>query len=1062
MSREPKLPKKPINNEVPSPTKPLSPSIVSATEQVVMSAVKMERSDSVLFSEEEEDEGSLSDNHYKSMEDDDEEEPSIEALLSMSMRETHIVHARHVSSIEKHSSSMASSDLGEVGKFMSLETSDDDDAPEPAIPPPEPLKQAGDFSHTWVPSSPAEILESCGAMPLSLPELRTLYLRRDVSDSEIATSLLNARQHPRERRQPLQNGPLLNAGDEPMLLHSIFVTFCSPSPSRESVSRILSMEKKGDYDDTHNISLPKDTLISVSGAPKMSVISLLTHQPKIHLLRMPLAFQLAFFRTLIRLLTNETDAEYNSECLFTCDWVEEDERMESFGQPQPEDEMRPEIAKRREAIIEMRQSLLETMKVTPRPNQLYTVVRFRSGTAWNENVVTSLLTLLSVLLDDDERQLVLAPVSRLIGLCATAGIEVKELREMLTLAGRPFPETEQAPTREPGLDRLLMIRALSNAAEGASRSSLLGKASPRYFFNFGLGHGLARTFQSISTWPFRNDFGLAVWFRAENLESTNARQCPKLFSARTHDGGGIDVSLVPLQKKRGSDAQATVIAVTVYDSQANKKEVSEVQQIKLERCILLPQVWYHVAVRHTRSRLKGVFSMSSRQQVSIMLDGKIMVTESLKFPKISMSDSGGESPGSLLRSTIRRQSGRPSGSTLTIQCGANFEGQTGSFYVFNDNVSHATLRSLYEITGGTDGIIKRRSLLTEGSSWDERRSSIAVRSHALSVEITEADVEEIVLSSHENEAGAQSDSNMINAAAAIADMGDEGEENSDLPIELSKSSFGSKLFLVWDPQRVEDQVALELHSGAHVKIDVDKVQAWHIEGAKRVVASIGGVQALIPVFRAGLTGGIERCWPKLGGKQIKSGGLEKRRKREKHYITIPCLFYMLSAFLRDHGENAREMLRCGGIDIIEQLLVSNKALGMSSDESHAKETLMSVLSVYSALGRLLVSSLLDIASACSHYTGLETIVYSRLLFNFHLWFSGQSQAYGVALYATLLPVLSSLSKTSPRKVRDCVGVRPIIEQLREYTNVGDNEVSEKSCAVTSYFMISFSYWLAFF
>ena len=94
-----------------------------------------------------------------------------------------------------------------------------------------------------------------------------------------------------------------------------------------------------------------------------------------------------------------------------------------------------------------------------KPNQLYTVVRFQSGVAWNEHAVTSLLNIFAILLQQEEDSLVLAPVSRLMGLCATAGISVKELREMLALAGRPFPSSNEVPIREPGLDRLLLIRA---------------------------------------------------------------------------------------------------------------------------------------------------------------------------------------------------------------------------------------------------------------------------------------------------------------------------------------------------------------------------------------------------------------------------------------------------------------------------------------------------------------------------------------------------------------------------------------------------------------------------
>lgn len=1028
-----------------------SPSILHASEQAVRAATNMERSDSVLLTDDE----SVSEGIILSGTEEEEEEPAIEAMLTESERQVQIEHSpripqrRRISSLQSYNrSSMTSGDFGEVAKFLHMESSDQEESELSEVSSLRPLQEEDEASTEKLPVGMIEILESCGAMPLSLSELRAVYRQMsNKSADEIGTVVLNARTR-KNRPLPLRDAPLTNEMDEAMLLHSLFCTFCSPPPTIMSVSSILELERHGHYknEPNENVPLPQDSLISVSGAQKASVVSLLTHQPKTHLLKLPTAFQLAFFRILIRLLTSETDSEYNSECLFVCDWINDDEGIESFGASPPGDEMQSELAARKRSITERRKALFDrkpVVNVARRPNQLYTVVRFQSGIVWKEHAVTSLLNIFAILLQQEEDSLVLAPVSRLMGLCATAGITVKELREMLALAGRPFPSSNETHIPEPGLDRLLLIRAITTAAEGASRSSLLvGKASPGHFFSFGLCHGLARNFQSISNWPFRNDFGMAVWFRAENFDTTNTRQCPTLFSARTHDGGGIDVSLVPLQKKNGSDTPATVISVTVFDSQGKGKDESEVQQIKLERCILLPQVWYHVAVRHTRSRLKGVFSMSSRSQVSIMLDGKIMLTESLKFPKISLSETAVESPANILRGSIRRL-GRTNGASMTIQCGANFEGQTGAFYVFDDNVSDTTLRSLYEVTGGTNGKIKRKSLTTADSSWDERRGNIAVRSHALSAEITKADVEEIVLSSHENDDGDRSDSNVVNAAVMVADMGDDGREDSELPPELSRASFGSKLFLVWDPRRVEDQVALDLHSGAHVKLDSDRIQAWHVEGAKGVIASIGGIQALVPVFQAVLCGGVEKSWPFSGDRFINDSKYRNDRKgRKKVFIMIPCLLSFVSAFIRDHNVNAREMLRCGGIDILEQLLVSNKTLGTAGDRDGFKDTLMSVLSVHPSLSELLVASLLELRSACSHYTGLETIIFSRLLFNFYLWFTAPSRAYGVALYGTLLPVLSSISKTSPQKVRDCVGIRPMVDQLREYTDDDENEVCD--------------------
>ena len=70
-----------------------------------------------------------------------------------------------------------------------------------------------------------------------------------------------------------------------------------------------------------------------------------------------------------------------------------------------------------------------------------------------------------------------------------------------------------------------------------------------------------------------------------------------------------------------------------------------------------------------------------------------------------------------------------------------------------------------------------------------------------------------------------------------------------------------------------------------------------------------------------------------------------------------------------------------------------------------------------------MDSLLELRSACSHYIGLETRVFSKLLFNLPLWFGGEMR--GVSIFRSLLPVLSSVTRTNPEKVRDCIGAKDI-------------------------------------
>jgi hypothetical protein len=418
----------------------------------------------------------------------------------------------------------------------------------------------------------------------------------------------------------------------------------------------------------------------------------------------------------------------------------------------------------------------------------------------------------------------LPPVITLIGILCTARVAVDELLCMLQIAAKPVESANF-------IDRVLMVKALTVAADGDSQSTfLVGKASPKYFFTFGKSPcGLSRTVTSLPNWPFRNDFGAAVWFRCESFDQ---KEHPILLSIASLQGGGVDVSLMPLE----DDKTATVIVVTVRDAGS-----TEVEQAIVRNCVLLPRVWYHLGVRHTRSRLKGVFSLSPRQQISVMLDGKLMLTEPLKFP--STSGQGNEMttpPKSFLAglqlSKLQTQS-------LTIQFGAHFEGQAGALYLFCDNVSDATLRALYHVTAGTrSGLVKKDPLTDE--KCDKNSLGKAV------VELNSEDADEVVM--------AQEQIPRIKRwSSSVVDLSDADEPESDVPVALSRSALHSKLFLVWDPKRVEQSVAIDLHSGAHATMDNNYVQSSYIDGAKDVIASIGGVQALLPIIDSLMSGRIE-------------------------------------------------------------------------------------------------------------------------------------------------------------------------------------------------------------
>ena len=242
--------------------------------------------------------------------------------------------------------------------------------------------------------------------------------------------------------------------------------------------------------------------------------------------------------------------------------------------------------------------------------------------------------------------------------------------------------------------------------------------------------------------------------------------------------------------------------------------------------------------------------------------------------------------------------------------------------------------------------------------------------------------------------------------------------------ELSKANFASKICLVWDPSRTSGHVALEAHMGAHAFLNSSEVQAWEVRTANRVIESIGGIQSLLQRFQLLLGGNIS---DDEGEKQTDDDQNQRHHiKIDNPPVLIPNLLLLLASFVRKDSDNAREFLRCGGVEIVEYWLERSR----KSKEMHAVRTSRS-------LAKFLVYSLLDLRHATSHHVALEAKVFSRLLFNLQLWFGGVSKLSGIALHAELFPVLSDIAKHNPNKVRDCVDVRDMIQYISELTNVDE-------------------------
>jgi hypothetical protein len=749
------------------------------------------------------------------------------------------------------------------------------------------------------------------------------------------------------------------------LIHALFCDFCRPPLEINSVKEVVESEKRnsnnGDDDDDDDllteVVLPIGVVIQ---RPSTILIKLLTSPS--YLQKLPHIFASSIFRIFLRLLEGYTDFQYNYVILASSPWKEE-----AFLPSSVSNQKRKQILPRRGSSEKI--FVGTTDDATNNANLMYSIVRLRM--VWKDSVQSMLLVLKSILCCNQHHQKqqqqqhhkyehLFSPITRLIGILCAGGVAVDELRQMVSLA---------CDVAVPLKVKLSMVRALSiSASSTAPRSSFLvvGRTNPMNFFSFISGPGIKRTINLDQTsWPFRNDFGTAFNFRAEDFSSEESNNCV-LLQGLDESGSGFEIHIIPLPKKTKQCNSAAVLAIKVIEN--HRVETC----IKVNNCPLHARVWYHVAVRHTRSRLKGVFSLSSREQLTVLIDGKTMLTEAMKFPQIRHD------------SSIKK--------TLSLTFGEKFDGQVGSIYIFHDNISDATFKAIFEMTSETKSV---------GKSGYKRSEMKSNHQEVPSRNIQWDDLEHIAV-------GQCGISREDNVTRDVADLGEDKEITDGGSNPLSKSSFISRLYIAWNPRRREHNFLMELHSGAHVLLNDQCVQAVCIEGSQQVIGSIGGIQSLFAIL-----------WSMLGEKRLEIKGT-KDIDTVVTYSLVPDLLNILSCFVRGNNQNARELLRCGGIDIVEHLLCQNKANSMVRS-----------LFTFPSLSKLLVQTLLELQSSCSHYIALERKVFSGLLFNIPLWFEGLTQEAGVSLYPSLLPILSSIVQNNPVKVRDCVGAKDMIWFMRD-------------------------------
>ena len=173
---------------------------------------------------------------------------------------------------------------------------------------------------------------------------------------------------------------------------------------------------------------------------------------------------------------------------------------------------------------------------------------------------------------------------------------------------------------------------------------------------------------------------------AESINDPN----PVLFCAEIPQNGtrieiSFDASAFNGPDDSG-DSNAATLIVTVVDARQDSNVPNTLRKIRLIGCVLSPQVWYHVAVRMTRSRMNR-FSLSapftSKDELSIFLNGKLVLKEAMKMPEFADAGSGGGVGSKIARigsgfsSFQKSNSSDTNAQPLEMSFFSNIEGQAG-------------------------------------------------------------------------------------------------------------------------------------------------------------------------------------------------------------------------------------------------------------------------------------------------------------------------------------------------------------------------------------------------
>jgi hypothetical protein len=272
------------------------------------------------------------------------------------------------------------------------------------------------------------------------------------------------------------------------------------------------------------------------------------------------------------------------------------------------------------------------------------------------------LNLLKHVSDGHENYATTKRIIRLLGILTPCGVQPKDMREIL----------DQLQTHSD-----LNICWLQAIKVMMKHDKAITKAAPPSFFNFGgLESGL---FSVLRPFPFQKEYQIFTWFRVESFMSDaassgsstpgsvlprpfNPSQCPSIASVACAECV-IDICMY----KR-----------TLVVSVASGRSGSDVNNVIVEYPEggggLRRGVWYHICVKHRQAGYASFFG--GNDELTIHMDQKLIYSGIVKYPSVSRK-------------------------VLTeFSVGRNFDGQITPVYFLSESMLTASVTTIAQVDAG--------------------------------------------------------------------------------------------------------------------------------------------------------------------------------------------------------------------------------------------------------------------------------------------------------------------------------------------------------------------------